>query len=188
MPTTSKRRIDDDGRECSRCGDYKPWDQFGPKSNGIRGREPRCKPCMVVKTTGYLAADSEARKRHNERVLAYQKTPGGRDTSRRARLKHRYGITEDQYDFLLAQQDYACYLCGLGEAVPHHATGKLMRLGVEHSHACTSGHDPEKACPACIRGLTCYNCNHMVAKAERSPRLAARFADYLERRPLLVSG
>jgi hypothetical protein len=178
-------RTDDEGRECSysgrgSCGHaYKPWSAY---SSG----ETRCKACMVVKAAEYLEHEpDEARLRRAERQRAYLKTEPGRAANRRARLKYRYGITEEQYLWLLEQQDGACFLCGNGETVPHHASGDLMRLGVEHAHDCDQGHDPEKGCPACVRSLACYNCNVFMGRVERSPRLAARFADYLVRRPLL---
>jgi hypothetical protein len=130
---------------------------------------------------------SAVKQRRNQRQLAYQRTPDGRETARRARLKHRYGITEPQYDQLLSDQFGLCAVCGLEETVPHYATGEPKRLGVEHDHGCDQGHAPDKACPACIRSLACYNCNIYMARVERSDRLRPRFADYLERRPLLAS-
>lgn len=119
-----------------------------------------------------------------ERTLRYQRSAKGKINNRRKRLKHRYGITEEQYAWMLAEQGGVCILCGNEETVTHHATDKLMQLAVEHSHMCDQGHDPRKACIHCIRGLACYNCNVFMGRVERSPRLAARFTDYLVRRPL----
>jgi hypothetical protein len=143
---------------------------------------------MVAKAEEYLKHEpTEAQQRRNERTKAYQKTETGKDSSRRAKLKWQYGITEDQYAWLLEQQDGLCYFCGFEETVIHHASGQVMRLGVEHSHACDQGHDPKKACPSCLRGLACYNCNIFIERAERSPVLRPRIEDLLARRPLLTA-
>jgi hypothetical protein len=124
--------------------------------------------------------------RHVASTARYQKTPEGKASRRRAKLKYLYGITEEQYAWLAEQQDGVCFLCGEAESVPHHANDALMSLAVDHDHGCTARHSPKRACPLCIRGLLCYNCNRMIGRAERSPRLAARFADYLARRPLAL--
>lgn len=186
MSGRSKRLIDEDGRECSRCGKYKSWDEFG-EGGGPHDKESRCRTCQSDRVADYLATreGAAAKRRRVDRQSAYQRTEAGKASARRARLKHRYGITEEQYDWLLAQQGGVCYLCGFEESVPHPYTRILKALGVEHSHECDQGHDPSRACPSCIRSLSCYNCNIYMARVERSPRLSARFTDYLGRRPLL---
>ena len=178
-------RADEDGRECSysgrgNCGHaYKPWSEFS-------GNETRCKLCMAAKQREYMEDEpGEVKLRRAERQRAYAKTPTGREVNRRARLAYRYGITEAQYKALWKQQDGRCYFCGFEEKVTHHATGKVMLLAVEHYHECDQGHDPKNACPHCVRGLACYNCNIFIARAEQSPVLRPRIGDLLARRPLL---
>jgi hypothetical protein len=186
MSGKSKRLIDADGRECSRCGKYKAWHEFSP-GGGPHGKESRCKGCQTDRVADYLATreGAKVKRRRVERQSEYQRTDAGRAAAKRARLKYRYGITEEQYLWMYEQQDGVCILCGFPESVPHPASGTLKNLGVEHSHSCVMGHDPERACKHCIRGLACYNCNIYMARVERSPRLLGRFADYLVRRPLL---
>jgi len=41
----SKYHIDDDGRECSLCHEYRPWAEFHRKNNGVRGHDSRCRTC-----------------------------------------------------------------------------------------------------------------------------------------------
>ncbi len=45
-PAQYKGRIDDNGRECSKCGTYKPWLEYGEYSHSPFGRRPTCKVCM----------------------------------------------------------------------------------------------------------------------------------------------
>jgi NUMOD4 motif-containing protein len=44
-----RRRIDDQGRECGDCGQYKPWDDFHISRTTRYGHITTCKPCMTVK-------------------------------------------------------------------------------------------------------------------------------------------
>jgi hypothetical protein len=143
---------------------------------------------MVAKATEYLKREpTEVQQRRNERQARYQQTETGKEVNRRAKIRYRYGISVGQYDWLWEQQDGRCYFCGFGETVIHHASGEVMRLGVDHDHDCSQGHDPKKACEYCLRGLACYNCNIFISRAERSQILRPRVADLLARRPLLAA-
>lgn len=55
------------------------------------------------------------------------------------------------------------------------------RLAVDHDHvlASTHGHDPDRGCRECIRGLLCSNCNSYVAWIRDDPGAARRLYDYL---------
>lgn len=150
-------------KTCNTCSKTKSLDEFY-KGTGKLGVKASCKRC------------------HNDAIIAKQRTPEGKIMQVVKRLKHRYGITLDQYDWLLEQQDGKCYLCGEDERVPHHKSGELMRLAVDHDHRCCPG--DKKACGKCVRGLLCYNCNRFMGRVDRSPLLAERFKDYIDRRPL----
>lgn len=39
-------RIDEDGRDCSRCGFYLPWSSFPNCATGPRGHNSRCRTCL----------------------------------------------------------------------------------------------------------------------------------------------
>jgi hypothetical protein len=45
----SRKRIDDSGRECGKCGGYKPWEDFYVDRAGINGRSNSCKLCAQVR-------------------------------------------------------------------------------------------------------------------------------------------
>lgn len=46
-----RKRIDDGGRECGECGDYKPWDDFHISRTVKHGHVTTCKPCMAAKAS-----------------------------------------------------------------------------------------------------------------------------------------
>ena len=37
--------IDENGRECSWCGEYKPWSEYGNDKRASTGHKSRCKEC-----------------------------------------------------------------------------------------------------------------------------------------------
>lgn len=76
-----------------------------------------------------------------------------------------YGITQQQYDTMLAQQDGACAICR-GEHV-----GPGERLHIDHDH--TTGE---------VRGLLCSKCNTLLGLADdNADRLAAAITYLTER-------
>ena len=57
-----------DGRECGRCGKVKAWDQFHLKPNGLKGRDSRCKPCILK-----LRKEKKRQARLKKRLLSFEK-------------------------------------------------------------------------------------------------------------------
>lgn len=85
---------------------------------------------------------------------------------RRARIKHRYGITADEYDGLLAAQDGKCAVCGQPPSDRNtraHWSGKLC---IDHDH--TTG---------AVRGLLCNDCNLAIgyARSEATARAMVKY-------------
>lgn len=84
-------------------------------------------------------------------------------------MKHRHGITLEQWDELLTAQAGCCYLCNepLVEGNIH----------VDHDHACCRG---KRSCGSCIRGLACQKCNQGIGQFGDDPERMRRVADNLE--------
>jgi hypothetical protein len=78
---------------------------------------------------------------------------------RKDNLKHRYGITEEQYDQMLVQQKHSCKICG---DEPH------KPLYVDHCHQTKQ-----------VRGLLCHQCNVALGYMKDDPIRMERAADYL---------
>lgn len=106
-----------------------------------------------------------------------------RDRRLKSKIRHvenTYGLTAEQYDALYAFQGGRCALCQV-------ATGAgKKRLAVDHDHhqAMLDGHNPDKGCPKCVRGLVCSVCNDVLAHARSMPAYFARGAAYLEVWPM----
>jgi len=90
------------------------------------------------------------------------------------RVQQVYGIPPDTYDAIYALQGGRCYIC-------QRATGARRRLSVDHDHAqaALDGHDLDKGCPQCVRGLLCSTCNKTLGHLRDDPEAFERGADYL---------
>lgn len=78
-------------------------------------------------------------------------------------LRRTYGITEAQYEQLLAAHDGGCWICGKKPK----KDGR--RLHVEHDHK--TGR---------VRGLACWMCNKSLQALRDDAIIARAAADYLE--------
>ena len=87
-----------------------------------------------------------------------------RFTERLAKAKKTYGITEEQYFFLLEIQNHSCAIC----KKPHNEM--VREIHIDHCH--NSGK---------IRGLLCNDCNNGLGKLKDSVNLINKAIHYLEK-------
>ncbi|WP_327580987.1 endonuclease VII domain-containing protein [Nonomuraea sp. NBC_00507] len=111
-------QVPDGHKYCARCAEIKPKAEFGSNRASKDGVTTYCKPCHAVVTR-----ENKVKKYGSERNYL---------------LQYRYGITEDDFERMLAQQGGLCAIC---RAVP----GTF----VDHSHATGQ-----------VRGVLCFNCNN----------------------------
>jgi hypothetical protein len=73
------------------------------------------------------------------------------DTARNSAVgrKSKYGVTQEQFDNMLARQDGKCAVCFTADP-------GVKGWHIDHDHACCPG---RKSCGRCVRGLLCSNCN-----------------------------
>jgi hypothetical protein len=119
---------------CSRCGEQKPEEAFSVDTRWARGYASWCKECA--------AEDQRIRRRNNP------------EYTRRVNVKHKYGLTVDEYDQLLSKP---CAICGLkAETLDHnHKTGK-------------------------IRAGLCKRCNIAIGLLQDDSVILRAAADYLD--------
>lgn len=100
-PITKTRKV------CVKCGIGKPVSAFGKLANTHDGLGYRCQSCRSKKR---LLSTVELQKRTQlERYLCEH--PDSRAKTRDIRLRSKYGITLEQYDAMLIQQDSMCAIC-----------------------------------------------------------------------------
>lgn len=76
-------------------------------------------------------------------------------------LRRKFGITQQQYDAILADQDGLCAICHLACV-----TGR--KLAVDHCHSTGK-----------IRGLLCHNCNIGIGKLKEELSILDRAKTYI---------
>ena len=123
--------------------------------------EHRDKNLAYMKAWHVLHRDAVLEK--NRRI--YREDPSRPLQIRAYRLRAKYGITNAEYDALLAAQDGLCLLCKKPAAV------LTRRLHVDHDHV--SGK---------VRGLLCHGCNTAIGSMGDDPSLLRAAADYIEAR------
>lgn len=120
---------------------------------------PRCIDCLAEGiTTNRPIVDGVRKPRCATHKRAAKKR--ARINAHGRRVEVTYGVPQELYWALYEAQGGKCALCQV-------ATGKARRLAVDHDHkkaveAC--GHDADKGCPSCVRGLLCSPCNVMIGR------------------------
>jgi Recombination endonuclease VII len=92
------------------------------------------------------------------------KRPVAADVRRRSRLK-AYGLSQEDYDRLLAEQDGKCAICRNDKI-----NGFGSRLAVDH--------DAETGK---VRGILCGNCNRGIGALKHDVKILRAAIEYLEK-------
>lgn len=196
MVYKGKLRIDDIGRQCSRCKVFKRWSEFAKNKHGTRGYQSWCRNCFQEqsgkqKKKKYLIIDSgrecsecgqfkswsEFHKRrdlssgHTSHCKSCRKERTRRDmengTIRDRELQRKYGIDLNVYQEMVEGQGDTCAICGTTEKGS--ARGRVRYWSVDHDH--TTGE---------IRKLLCQKCNTILGLANDDPLLLEKAIVYLK--------
>lgn len=144
--------IQEQHKTCCVCGERKHFDLFYNFKNKSDNKCYRCKSC-----------DDKARKKWSS------SNPEKAYTSMRGRnLKHKYGISLEEYKEMLTNQGGKCAIC---KATENNTTGdrKDWNFAVDHDHKTGK-----------VRGLLCNNCNRALGLFKDSANLLAEAKKYLE--------
>lgn len=107
-----------------------------------------CRPCLSAKTGEWQIKNYE-RYKANARKIA---------------LRYKFGITPEQYDELVRDQNGCCGVC------QRPASEFKTRLAVDHDHK-----------TGLIRGVLCYICNRHIVGRNTDPSIFDAAASYLRR-------
>ena len=125
---------------CTRCKVEKSLDSFNKRKDSKDGLQYFCKECKEVLNKETYCPDKAAN----------------------LSLKSKFGMTLEDYDTMLEQQEGCCKVCGTDEP------GGQGRFHVDHNH--TTGK---------VRGLLCSGCNKGLGHLQDSPDVLLKALAYL---------
>lgn len=125
--------------ECRECKEVKSSSEF--YYNRGRSRELDCKKCRNRKDSKKKSGTAA----HKKNVKRYQ-------------LKAWYGLTLEEYEQMLGEQDSACAICNQ----------YMKPVYVDHSHKTGK-----------VRGLLCMTCNSGLGMFKDNPELLEKAIEYL---------
>lgn len=129
------------------------------------------------------------RQRAAERVLTHGRSvnPEVKARWRQEYKLKRYGLTQEDFDRLLEEQDYACGMChepfkGWGPPEESTPLDERDQIFIDHDHACcpVSPSAQTRCCGKCVRGVLCFRCNTALGYIELYGDLARA---YLRQKP-----
>lgn len=136
-------------KKCTRCKVIQPKDHYFSDKRKGDGLFSWCRMCCSKDKAAYR---KENRQKMKELDVIYQ-------------LRHKYGMSLEEYEELGASQGGVCAICGdTPVTCPH---GKLY---VDHCHE-----------TGVRRGLLCQRCNSGIGLLDESPSLLRAAANYIER-------
>jgi hypothetical protein len=108
--------------------------------------------------------------KHRDEVLEKNRVycRDNKEKVNQTRRNYRHGITQEQYDAKMVEQDSRCAICHKEfEGTPH----------VDHSHACCPN---LRSCDKCRRGLLCEDCNLGLGRFKDSIEVLSNAIEYLK--------
>ena len=135
------------------------------ESYGISEEEFRAMNRHVRYYLRYPERRKLAGKKWRDKNLQYN-----RDRQRQYQLRYNYGITEECYAKLLAEQQGRCAICNTDTP-----TGKWKVFAVDHCH-----HTGK------VRGLLCNECNRGMGLLRDSAELLEKAAAYLRKHKIIT--
>lgn len=144
-------------KQCSVCKQFKNLSEFYNSSKTKDKKYPRCKLC-----------DKEAR-----RLWTYRNPDRSYRSLRGRQLKFVYGITLEDYEILLQNQNGCCAICSTTTNTIKQTkitSNKYLHFAVDHNH--NTGK---------IRGLLCNQCNRALGMFKDDPTLLLKALNYLKK-------
>lgn len=122
----------------------------------------------------YNEGDPKATKKYRNKIKKAKKEAKKaylekhRNSRRNTRLKREYGITLEDYNKMLEDQNGVCSICKKSETSIHEKTNKLRNLAVDHCHETGK-----------VRGLLCSKCNRGLGYFKDNVMNLIKAAKYL---------
>lgn len=142
--------------KCTRCQKEKTPEEMSVDKARKSGLSSWCKACRAYTAKKWANLNPE-------KVKENKKSPGYLK-QREYMLRHRYGLSLEEYDLLLKQQGHSCAIC------KKHENELTYLLHVDHCH--DNGN---------VRGLLCSACNLYVGYVKNNPSVFTNGELYLKK-------
>lgn len=158
-------------RKCTKCGEEKPLtNEFFTKDKYDKsGLTYTCSKCRNAASYEWNRLNKDKVKQANlknrEKRKVFYDSPEGVICSRKAHLKRTYGITLDQFNEKLKEQNNKCAICNSTNTHDKHGV-----MAVDHNHS-----------TGAIRGLLCYKCNAGIGLLNDNKEILTSAIKYLEK-------
>jgi hypothetical protein len=167
-------------KTCTKCGIEKEIAEFSKDKLGKNGLHWVCKTCVQIYVKSYQQRNKEKinkwhrnyRKENKKKILIRERSyyKKNKDRFLNKRLKYHFGITLEQFNLLLKNQNGVCAICGNKETAINGATKKVRLLNVDHDHQTGK-----------VRGLLCSKCNHMIGLGNDDTNIFKSAINYLKK-------
>jgi len=175
--TVRAEKREADPKKCIRCNEVKPLSEFTIHDQNKGQHRNFCHECELIWSRKYHKSPQGKEKRkewvdqNKEKIEEYkevyrndpERTAKAKVYSRQWRLMKDFGLTVDDYDRMLKDQNGGCAICGADDS-----GNKRDHFAVDHDHK--SGK---------VRGLLCYQCNVGLGHFKEDPDLLRKAANYL---------
>ena len=152
-------------KTCRICKTEKPLSEYHKAPKNKDNLKTECKSCQYEAHKIYRANGGQEREKEQRRLKKLLDP----NYSKNLAYKTKYGITIEDYDRMLQEQNGKCKLCNKEEHVRGTSPDKKpKRLAVDHCH--TTGK---------VRGLLCHNCNVMLGQYEKWKDKFPMFEEYI---------
>ena len=155
-----------ESKRCPDCEEDLPSSAFHKNRMGAGGLQTSCVQCSGVRRRKWQA---DNRPRTRQYAVSRYWGCGEREAQSHRGRRRRTGITQKQYEGLLAAQEGKCAIC--------RKPPMKNALYVDHCHACGE-----------IRSLLCVNCNRAIGESNEEASRIALGIIYLVERRLNVAG
>ena len=176
--TVRAEKREADPKRCIKCGETKSLDEFGWHNRNKGQHRNMCKDCSRIWLKEYNKSPKgqkirgDYREQYKGRMKELQKLyrddPVKRKASKKYHRKYwlmkQFGITPDDYDRMLKDQNSCCAICGSDKS-----GNRSKNFMVDHNHETGK-----------VRGLLCYRCNQAIGAFKDNSILLRKAADYLE--------
>lgn len=161
---------------CTKCTVAQPLDEFYVNNTRSGQRMAACKSCQRAAASEWKRKNPdrarkqlyEWRDKNMDKMTAATERWRERNPEKQAANARRYGLrrfglTPEQYDDMLAAQQFSCAICR------KHQTLFKRRLAVDHHHETGK-----------VRALLCDNCNKGIGCLQEDPEIFAAAVAYLK--------